>query len=60
MLLHIAVIKMSDEGNDILVTIRVSKTLVDKVIAKMNWTPNLPATYAVDQALRELLGEVKS
>ena len=50
---------MSNEGNDELITIRVSKTLVAKVIAKMNWNPTLPATYAVDQALREIL-EVKS
>lgn len=50
---------MSDEGNEVLITIRVSKALVDKVIMKMNWTPDLPTTYAVDQALRALL-EVKT
>lgn len=44
---------MSDEVNE--VTIRVSKDLVDKVVEKMNWNPSLPTTYAVDQALRELL-----
>jgi len=46
---------MSNDGNEKLITIRVSEDLVNKVIAKMNWTPTLPATYAVDQALRELL-----
>jgi hypothetical protein len=46
---------MSNDVNDKLITIRVSEDLVNKVILKMKWTPNLPATYAVDQALRELL-----
>ena len=45
-------------SEDKLITIRVSETLVQKVIAKMKWNPELPATYAVDQALREIL-EVK-
>lgn len=46
---------MSNEGTEELITIRVNKQLVERVVAKMKWTPNLPTTYAVDQALRELL-----
>jgi hypothetical protein len=48
---------MSEESEE-LVTIRVNKQLVDKIIEKMGWNKSLPVTYAVDQALREML-EVK-
>ena len=37
------------------IMVKVSEPLLKKVIAAMGWNENLPATYAVDQALRELL-----
>jgi hypothetical protein len=43
---------MSEEKQ---IMVKVSDPLLKKVIAAMDWNENLPATYAVDQALRELL-----
>lgn len=43
---------MSEEKQ---IMVKVSEPLLRKVIAAMDWNENLPATYAVDQALRELL-----
>ena len=37
------------------VMVKVSEPLLNKVIKEMDWNASLPATYAVDQALRELL-----
>ena len=46
---------MSDEGNEKLIGIRVSIPLVTKIIELNKWTPDMPAVYAVDSALREYI-----
>jgi len=42
---------------DELIMIRVSKKLVEKVIAKLNLNPQTPVVYVVDQALRNFAEE---
>lgn len=40
-----------------LIMVRVEKTLIDKVIKKLNANPTIPAVYIVDQALRNYIEE---
>lgn len=43
--------------DDELIMIRVSKSLVQKAIKKLECNPTTPAVYVVDQALREFTKE---
>ncbi len=39
--------------------VRVSKALIDEIIKLLNLNPEMPATYVVDQALRDFIENIK-